>query len=242
MLTLLEPAWPAPPGVAVVHTLTRGGGRFGSANLALHVGDDTASVTAMRTRLRVELGVSAVVYPEQVHGTDVVEVSVRDADVVHRADALWTRDQHVGCAILTADCLPVVLARRDGSMVGVAHCGWRGLAAGVLRALVAALPAHAAELVAHLGPGIGAARYQVGADVVDAFAAWGPGAVAQGVRFGTRDDQWRVDLEALARWQLRQLGVMDIHGGGYCTGRDPRFYSFRRDGQTGRFATIVWRR
>jgi YfiH family protein len=226
--------------VRVVHTLRRGALPFGDANLAGHVGDDAVRVATNRAALARRCDLTAVVYLNQVHGIGVVTVAA--AKVTEpTADAVCTTVARLGCAVLTADCLPVVIAARDGSWVGVAHCGWRGLADGVLPALIDALPVPTARLVAYVGPGIGAARYEVGENVRTAFARWGDEALQRGFRSAAVPGKYCADLEALVRWQLHRAGLDEVHGGGFCTSRDPRFYSYRRDGATGRFATVVWR-
>jgi hypothetical protein len=241
----LVPDWPCPPGVGALLTLRpQGGGAahpFGEFNLATHVGDDPERVERARARLRTLVGDATIGWLAQVHGTAVVELQAQGAPVT-TADAAWTRASGVACAILTADCLPVLLCERDGGSVAAAHGGWRGLADGVLANVVAAMPAPADSLTAWIGPGIGAARYPVGDEVVRRIRErWGDTAVAASIR-REGAGRLRADLETLARWQLRALGVRDIHGGGFCTARDPRFYSHRRDGTTGRMAALIWRR
>ena len=143
------------------------------------------------------------------------------------------------CAVLVADCLPVFLASRDGDRVGVAHAGWRGLAAGVIEATIVALGCDPARLVAWLGPAIGPQAFEVGEEVRSAFTAQDPAAA---VHFHPgRADRWLADLPALARRRLMNCGVASVHGGGACTASDPaRFYSYRRDGVTGRMAALAW--
>lgn len=222
------------------HTLRTGEGPYGDFNLAFHVGDDANRVGINRAALQRQLGLRHIEFIDQVHGTAVHEARHGTSHATATADAVWTRERNLGCAVLTADCVPVLLAERSGASVGVAHCGWRGLAQGVLRALVAALPAPADALVAHIGPGIGAARYSVGRDVVDAFTA-SDDASEDCFRPAQEHGKFHADLEGLARHQLRALGVREIVGGGFCTARDPRWYSYRRLAITGRFASIVWR-
>lgn len=156
------------------------------------------------------------------------------------ADAAVTSDPCTVLAILTADCLPVVFAARDGSEIGVAHAGWRGLAGGVLEATVAAMHTPAAQLRAWLGPAAGPAHYEIGAEVREAFVSGDDGAASAFT--ATRPGHWSVDLYALARRRLAALGLSDVHGGGLCTIADPaRFYSHRRDGRSGRLLTLAWR-
>lgn len=238
---LLSADWAAHPALHGVYTTAgavRGTG-YGAGNLALHVGDDGARVLRNRAALASRLGLERIVFLEQVHGTDVFEAGPQASEVTPRADAVWTRTRRVGCAVLTADCLPVMIGDRAGRCAGVAHCGWRGLAAGVLGTLIGAMPVRHRDLVAHLGPGIGAARYEVGRDVFSAFVRQDAGA-AECFRPGVGAEKYYADLEMLARRQLRALGVEQIDGGGFCTARDPRFYSFRTAATTGRFASVVW--
>ncbi len=160
-------------------------------------------------------------------------------DAEPQADAAVTSTPGVVLAILTADCLPVVFAARDGREVGAAHAGWRGLAAGVLEATVAAMRTPPAGLVAWLGPAAGPEAYEIGAEVFDAFVSRDPRAQAAFV--ATRPDHWRVDLYALARLRLADAGVIAVRGGDWCTISDPRrFFSHRRDGRSGRIATLAW--
>lgn len=185
----------------------------------------------------------------QVHGNHVAVLDVAQIDLQSdppEADAAVTFEPGVVCAIRTADCLPVLMAAADGSAVGAAHAGWRGLAAGVLESTVAALRERVAEipLVVWLGPAISQANFEVGDEVREAFVAHD---VAAGEAFATNArGRWQCDLYLLARQRLAVLGISDISGGGLCTYADPRFYSHRRDVQhnglptTGRMATLIW--
>ena len=259
MDAFLPADWPAPPGVAAFTTLRQGAGGsappFGSFNLGNARGpdgDDPAAVAANRAALVACASLpSAPHWLRQVHGTGVLVVDralpAGDATAERarmaaepEADAAVTAAQGVVLAVLTADCLPVVFASRDGRRVGAAHAGWRGLAAGVLENTVAALAAPPETLLAWLGPAAGPLAYEVGAEVRDAFAGHEP-AAAQAFT-ATRPGHWHVDLYALARRRLRAAGIAaaDIHGGGLCTISDPqRFHSHRRDGRAGRMATVI---
>lgn len=234
--------WPAPGRVRVLATLRTGGvsvAPYDSFNLAQHVGDDPARVAANRASLRERGGLpDEPLWLNQVHGCAVV---IHDGPQASppTADAAVAFEPGRVCAVMTADCLPVVLADRAGRRVGVAHAGWRGLAGGVVEATVQALGVPAADLVAWLGPAIGQAAFEVGPEVRAAFvqrlpateAAFLPGAPGK----------FQADLYALARAVLAQAGVADVHGGGWCTATDrERFFSFRRDGRTGRMATLAW--
>lgn len=235
--------WPVPSGVKAGTTLRTGGvgeGAFASLNLAAHVGDEPAAVRANRTRLRRFLALpDEPVWLRQVHGTRVVKAAAGARD--SEADAAWTDEPGVVCAVMTADCLPVVFASRDGRVVAAAHAGWRGLCQGVLESTVEALPADPAELHAWFGPGISQAAFEVGDEVRAQFLALG----AEGRRCFERNGRgrWQADLYGLARLRLEAAGIAGIHGGGMCTAADARrFFSYRRDGPCGRMATLVWRR
>ena len=238
--------WPAPPGVRALTTLRSGGGvsppPFDRFNLGLRCGDDPALAQHNRDRLAAWLALpSSPHWLRQVHGTGVLRFGAAPAPGAEEpeADAAVTSTPGVVLAILTADCLPVVFAARDGSEVAAAHAGWRGLAAGMLEATVAAMRTPPARLLAWLGPAAGPQAYEIGAEVREAFIGRDPEAAAAFVP--TRPGHWRVDLYALARRRLAAAGVAEIHGGGLCTISDPaRFFSHRRDGRSGRLATLAW--
>ena len=240
---LLDPDWPALPATVRAIASTRRGGvslaPWGSLNLGGHVGDDPAAVAENRRRL-----VQFADMPrepqwlQQVHGLRVLELHP-DAPPAGPADACWTAHAGLPCAVMTADCLPVLFAAADGSCVAAAHAGWRGLVAGVLEATVAALPVPPRTLLAWLGPAIGPQAFEVGDEVRAAFVE----ACAEDVRcFRADGGRWRADLFALARRRLGDLGLADIAGGGVCTfGDRERFFSHRRDGRCGRMASAIWR-
>ncbi|KAF1692000.1 peptidoglycan editing factor PgeF [Pseudoxanthomonas koreensis] len=247
----LPAAWPAPPGVVAFTTLRHGAGvsaaPFDTFNLGARCGDDPSVVAANRAELARRAGLpSSPYWLRQVHGSGVLRFDARAGDEVAaaeepEADAAVTSKPGTVLAILTADCLPVVFAARDGSEVGAAHAGWRGLAGGVLEATVAAMATPAAQLLAWLGPAAGPLAYEIGAEVRDAFIGEDPEAASAFT--ATRPGHWRVDLYALARRRLQGAGMPAdaIHGGGLCTISDPRrFYSHRRDQRTGRMATVAW--
>lgn len=232
----IVPDWAAPAAVRALCTTRSGGssrGPWASMNLGRRCGDDPTAVRENRRRLNAVLP-AAPQWLRQVHGS---EVAVHPGTVQGEleADALIARGPARVCAVLTADCLPVVFCSRAGDEVAVAHAGWRGLAAGVLERTVHALNAAPAELLAWLGPAIGPAAYEVGPDVVAAFAAEFPAG------FRPHGERWLLDLYALARLRLARAGVTDVSGGDFCTFSDPaRFYSCRRDAITGRMASLVW--
>ena len=237
----IEPEWPVPRRVRAISTLRTGGcslGPYASLNLAAHVGDDPVAVAGNRRSLREAAALPGEpLWLEQVHGT---AVAVHDAGAAApRADASIATLAGRVCAVLTADCLPVVLTDRAGSRVGVAHAGWRGLVAGVVEATIEALDCAPSDLLAWLGPAIGPAAFEVGPEVRDAFTTRLP-SLAECFVANARG-RLQADLYGLARLVLQRAGVTAVHGGGWCTHEDrARFFSHRRDGATGRMATLAW--
>ena len=241
---LIVPDWPAPRSVQAVVTTRLGGvstGPYASFNLGDHVGDDPAAVIANRRLLAEALALPAVPHwLRQVHGTHVMRVSGMVTTEPLEADGAWTDEIGVVCTVGTADCLPVLFCDLAGTHVAAAHAGWRGLAAGVLEATVAALDVAPDRLLAWMGPAIGATAFEVGPEVREAFLRIDVAAAAA-FRPGP-GDRWRADLTLLARQRLNRLGVNGVWGGQWCTASDPdRFFSYRRDGVTGRMATLIWR-
>lgn len=231
------PSWPAPPNVCAWVTERGSPARYGSLNLATHVGDDAEAVRDSRRRLRAALRLpDEPRWLDQVHGTRVVDLDREEAGT---ADGAVTARPGVVCAVLTADCLPVLLCDREGARVGVAHAGWRGLLNGVLPAAVGAFSGPAANVVAWLGPAIGPSAYEVGADVRDAFLERSPAAERHFAANGR--GRWQADLYGLARDALAAAGVESVHGGGFCTYTEAeRFFSHRREAPCGRMATLIW--
>jgi polyphenol oxidase len=242
----LTPDWPAPATVRSLSTLRTGGASgspYASLNLGGHVGDDATAVEGNRRALRDAARLPAEpVWLEQVHGTCVRDLDSQGSS--GPADAAVTRQPGRVCAILTADCLPVLLAADAGDRVGAAHAGWRGLAAGVIEATVAALGAPPRQLLAWLGPAIGPRQFEVGAEVREALlsrAGAGDSAADEAAFVPNARGRYMADLYALARRRLLRLGVERIYGGGECTYTDDaKYYSHRRDGRTGRQATLIW--
>ena len=222
---------------------TRAGGvsvaPYGSLNLGDHVGDTPAAVAENRLRLVQLAGLPRQPqWLSQVHGVRIVYLQA-DSPSGQQADGCWTTEANLPCAVLTADCLSALFVADDGLCVAAAHAGWRGLANGVLEATVQALPCAAQNLRVWLGPAIGPQAFQVGEDVRAAFVAKHPDDADAFVADGLR---WRANLFALARARLNRLGVTDVQGGGVCTYADAaRFFSHRRDGRSGRFASMIWR-
>jgi polyphenol oxidase len=241
-LPLLQPAWPAPPPVNAAVTTRSGGvsvGCHAALNLATHTGDAPDAVFENRRRLARATGVDAVQWLNQTHGTHVFQA--RGPVVTPpAADAVWTTERRLACAVLTADCLPVLMCDRAGTIVAAAHAGWRGLVDGILGATVAALPVPASNMMVWLGPGISGAHYEVGDDVRGAVLARYGATVVRAVFFPCAAGKWRFDLYQLSCLLLEQAGVSAVFGADYCTLSDARFYSYRRDGVTGRHASLIW--
>lgn len=250
----IVPDWPAPPRVRAIFT-TRAGGvsvsPYDTFNLGLHTGDDPAAVAANRERLQAVTGARPC-WLEQVHGSEVVSAELGvNRDTPLRADASVTTVPGIACTVMVADCLPVLLCDAQGHAVGAAHAGWRGLCGGVIEQAVRALRAraghegHEGEVLAWLGPAIGPSRFEVGAEVREAFT----GAALPGEADATREafaalpqpGKYLADLYALARLRLAREGVTQVWGAQWCTVASPaRFYSYRRDRATGRMAALIW--
>lgn len=250
-LDWLVPTWRAPSNVHGFVTTRNGGTRVG-ASLALDLGpahpsalDAAACAAIVANRALVsEFLPSPPIWLEQVHGNAVASIDAHTVDAAQTdppvADAAVTRLADVPLAVRVADCLPVLLADDAGTVVAIAHAGWRGLAAGVLEATVAAMPAKPASLVAWLGPAIGPRAFEVGDDVRDAFGSHDTGALVHFVR--AREGKWTADLPALARKRLAAVNVARVTGGDRCTWSDAsRFFSYRRDRTSARMAAFVWR-
>jgi YfiH family protein len=241
----IRPDWPARAGIRAIFTLRSGGFSrppFDTLNIAAHVGDDPGAVAQNRALLRDSLGLPAEpAWLEQVHGHRVVDLDeTASFDSLGPADAAVSRTAGMICAIQVADCMPVLFAAADGSAVGAAHAGWRGLAAGVLEETVLAMRTPPAKLLAWLGPAIGQANFEVGEEVRDAFLRVDQGA-SSAFAVNPRG-RWQCDLYGLARRRLAALGVTSFYGGSWCTYADPRlFFSYRRDGRCGRMAALIWR-
>ncbi|MBL8250311.1 MAG: peptidoglycan editing factor PgeF [Candidatus Competibacter sp.] len=238
---LILPGWPAPSWVLAVSTTRRGGVSrlpYDSLNLASHVGDASLHVAENRRRLAAVANYpSEPAWLQQVHGKQVVAAETVVDPVA--ADAAWTRQSGKPCVVMTADCLPILLCDRAGTVVAAVHAGWRGLANGVIAATVGQMRVPPMELMAWLGPAIGPTAFEVGEEVRTAFLALD--------RANTHFFQpspagrWLADIYGLARLQLRRLFVTAIYGGHSCTFRDgERFFSYRRDNHTGRMASLIW--
>ena len=235
-MELIKPDWPAPASVRAF-TTTRAGGfskdAWSSMNLGFRCGDDPLAVQRNREKLLSRLP-AAPQWLRQVHGTQVVTCS-RASSEEREADGLVSSSPGQVCAILTADCLPVLFCNRTGNRVAVAHAGWRGLAQGVLQATIRQMNEAPGEIMAWLGPAIGPEVYEVGKDVRQAFPE------EQGICFRKNGETWMLDLYGVARRILTHLGITSVYGGRFCTFSDSeRFFSYRRDGVTGRMASVIW--
>lgn len=253
-MSLLErciiPDWPAPPNVKALQTTRNGGvsaAPYASLNLGDHVGDAPLRVARNRSLLEPLLP-GEPVWLQQQHGTVVVDAA--SAVCLPQADGCISSRAGAVCAVMTADCLPVLLCDGGGGVVGAVHAGWRGLCDGVIEQTVRAMNVPPGSLMAWLGPAIGARAFEVGEEVRAAFTARQPGAAAAFAPSRPShlpqpgkgaSDKWLADLYALARQRLNALGIARIYGGGLCTYTDrERFFSYRRDGATGRMGTFIW--
>jgi YfiH family protein len=239
---MITPAWTAPNTVSALSTIRQGGvsvAPFDSFNVGLHVGDDEQAVLANRALLTNQLPNPAV-WLNQTHSSDVIVIDEKsDLSQVRAADALYTRLMKQPLAIMTADCLPVLLCSSSGDEVAAVHGGWRGLAQAILANTVSHFQAPANDIIAWLGPAIGPSQFEVGQDVKDSFCLQNP---VHQQAFTAKHEKYMADIYLLARQQLAQLGVVKIYGGEYCTVTDKsQFFSYRRDGQTGRMASLIWR-
>ena len=238
---LIAAEWPAPSNVRAVATTRVGGvsvGAYASLNLGAHVGDDAQAVGENRSRLRATLALPRdPVWLNQVHGTAVVEAASHETPPT--ADASFSRSPGQACVVLTADCLPVLLCDREGTRVAAAHAGWRGLAGGVVESALRAMGVAPARVLAWLGPAIEQDMFEVGGEVRDQFVARSADN-SHAFKPNARG-RWQADLYDLARRELVRLGVTQVFGGGFrCYADRDRFFSYRRDGTTGRMATLVW--
>ena len=244
-IQVLRPDWPAPHNVRAAFTM-RGGGvslpPFDTLNMGAHVGDAAAAVAENRRRLRVQLQLPAEpTWIEQVHGTDVVDLDMLPLEHATgvTADAVISRRTDRVCVVQVADCLPVLFAARDAPAVAAAHAGWRGLAAGVLEATVRNLGIDPSRLVAWLGPAIGSEHFEVGDEVRVAFLSHDTNATRAFVP--NARGRWQCDLAVLARQRLDAIGLTEVFDGSCCTyANAARFFSYRRDGQCGRMAALIW--
>ncbi|CAI1758675.1 Laccase domain protein yfiH [Serratia quinivorans] len=241
MDSLILPDWPLPAGVKACSTTRHGGislPPYDSLNLGTHVGDDARAVADNRQRLVEGAGLPQMpVWLEQIHGTRVVRLDGQTpADL--RADAVYSNVPGQVCAVMTADCLPVLFCSQAGDEVAAAHAGWRGLCNGVLEQTLAAFAAEPGRISAWLGPAIGPQQFEVGPEVRAAFIAVDDAAAAA---FTPQGDKFLADIYLLARQRLQRAGIHAIYGGDRCTVSEiSHFFSYRRDGITGRLASLIW--
>ncbi len=239
----IVPDWPAPAKVRALITTRAGGvsrGAYAGLNLGLGSGDEAGDVARNRANLRTWLPAEPL-WLRQVHGTKLVEADRTESSP--EADAALARRAGSVCAVLTADCLPLLLCDVEGTVVAAVHAGWRGLCSGVIEETLRAMDRPSQALLAYLGPAIGPSAYEVGAEVRDAFIAADPGGERESAAAFTpgKPGKFYADLYALARRRLARGGVAKVYGGIYCTYTESeRFYSYRRDGATGRIASLIW--
>ena len=232
--------WPAPPSVHACFSLRYGGVSappYQGFNVADHVGDDPASVANNRRTLKALIGRESILWLNQVHGTRCLSSEQWFPGV--QADGVWTKESKQVCCVMTADCLPLFLCDQGGRRVAVIHCGWRGLQAGIIDQAIACFKGDKSTLLAYLGPSIGPLSFEVGAKVRSLFIdQYGAGI---GAHFIPSNEAYLANLYGIATFHLHSLGIKAIYGGEYCTYLEQeRFFSYRRDGQTGRMANLIW--
>lgn len=241
-INFIQPNWPAPPNVKALQTTRTGGvsqGAYASLNLGAHVNDDPIAVAANRQLLSAYLP-SEPVWVNQVHGVEVIDAAV--SSCLENADASFTTKPNVVCVTMTADCLPVLLCDKKGSVVAAAHAGWRGLCDGVIEAAVAKMQVPTGEILVWLGPAIGPDAFEVGDDVREQFITKDANAA---LAFKPHGDKWLCNMYQIAKQRLNAVGVTEVYGASVnedfctCTDKD-RFFSFRRDNVTGRMASMIW--
>ncbi|WP_199609176.1 peptidoglycan editing factor PgeF [Flocculibacter collagenilyticus] len=251
LIDIIQPNWPAPAQIKAYVTSRAGGlsaPPYQSFNLAQHVGDNTSHVTANRTLLQEQLDLpSKPIWLNQVHGTHVIHISedylatfqanARTPEFAPECDGSLTALENVVCTVLTADCLPLLFTNKQGTQVAAVHAGWRGLGAGIIEQTLALFHCEPADILVWLGPAIGATKFEVGQDVYKFFIAKNP---QDSKAFNIEGKKWLADIYQLAKLRLNRAGVTDIFGGEECTFTDPRFFSYRRDGVTGRMASLIW--
>ena len=258
-MDIIIPSWPAPTNISAAIT-TRSGGcsisPWDSLNLAFHVGDNPKSVKQNWQSVSEQLNLpSTPQLLNQVHGIDIVEVGIRKEianEIIPTADGCYTKIPDLVCTVMTADCLPILLCNTAGTEVAAIHAGWRGLAAGVVCNAVKQFCSPATDLMAYLGPAISQRNFEVGPEVRQAFLSSSSHEHVQhkinacftqsdSEHGNSKGDHWIADLYGLARIALNETGVSHIYGGDFCSYADAeRFYSYRRDGQTGRMASLIW--
>ena len=238
----LIPDWPAPTHIKACFTLRMNGhsqSPYDSFNLGAHVNDNANAVAANRKQLIDELGLkSSPLWLNQIHGAQAIDIET--AVSTSAADAVYAKKPHQVCAVLTADCMPVFLCDRQGSIVALAHAGWRGLAAGVIENTIAAMKTPAENILAWMGPAIGPQKFEVGSEVRELFLAHDKDAELAFAPFAQQ--KWLANIYLLGRQRLQKSGVTTIYGGNHCTFTEKeKFFSYRRDGKySGRMAGLIW--
>ena len=249
MTSLIYPNWPLQDKVNAF-TTTRNGGvssaPFDSFNLAMHVHDDAADVQANRQQLQKYLSDQVQIkWLKQVHGNHVVNASAIAADEVE-ADAAFTTDEHIACAVLTADCLPILISDKNGECIAAVHAGWRGVINGVITNTISAMSSHVKPSYAWLGPAIGPSVFEVGEDVCDAYNQTDFAFKDCFIEKNThpkKTGKWNLNIYQAAKVVLNAADISNVYGGEYCTFNDSdQFYSYRRNAVTGRMATIISKR
>lgn len=233
----IKAEWPVPDFIKAGTTVRQGGiskAPYDSFNLATHVGDNVSAV--MHNRASLELPDSPQ-WLEQTHSTKAVLLP--NDDIMPKADAAYTLANNTVCAVMTADCLPLLITNKEGTCVAAVHAGWRGLCDGIIESTINKLPVRGESLLVWLGPAIGAAVYEVGEDVYSAFTRHDEAAK---LAFNdSRENHWLFDIYTLAKQRLHKLGVKQIYGGDRCSlSEEEHFFSYRRDGITGRMASMIW--
>jgi len=239
--TLITPDWPAPDSIRAMSTTRLGGfsqAPYDSMNVGTHVGDVLAVVSQNREQLNQVANIAAdPLWLKQVHGTDIIHASTWHPN--SEADAIYSNQPAQVCTIMTADCLPVLLTDKQGKQVAAAHAGWRGLLNGILENTVSQFSGARDDILVWLGPAIGPEQFEVGQEVYDAFTAHSNDA-KQAFKF-SGDTHYVADIYLLAKQRLLALGIKQIYGGDFCTvTEEQRFFSYRRDGVTGRMASLIW--
>lgn len=238
---LIIPNWPAPNNIKAISTTRYGGYSmppYDNMNLGSHVGDDMLLVEQNRQQLTLLAHLpESPRWLEQVHGTHIINSNDWQAEI--KADAIFSQHAHHVCPIMTADCLPLLLCNQQGDTVAAIHVGWRGLAAGIIEKTLDLFSCNHSDILAWLGPAIGPTQFEVGQEVYDQFVSPDPDASDAFIK--TDDQHYHADIFLLARQRLQGNNVSKIFGGDFCTvSDDKRFFSYRRDGVTGRMASMIW--
>lgn len=234
-IEVVVPSWSAPENIKAFSTTRRGGvshGRYNSLNLGEHVADNPVDVECNRSRLMLP---EQPTWLRQVHGNELVELQYNNQPSV-TADGCFTTKAKIICAVLTADCLPVLVTNRQGTFVSAVHAGWRGLQQGIIANAIACYPGDPEELLLWIGPCIGPSAFEVGDDVRQSFKRFENAFQSLG-----QSGKFLADLPLIAKNQAQDLGVGEVVISGFCTFSEPEsFFSYRRDGETGRMATLIW--